>query len=389
MQLKLKTSQFQGLVTKSIKGASNNKMIPVTSFLGIELKANTLYLKTTDGTNYLTVICEKVEGQDFSVTVMEELFSKLVAKTTSDYITLDYNGSELKFIGNGTYNLEIPLDEEGAPVAFPTYNFNTELPKKTIQTTTVKNIIQFNKPALATTLELPAIINYYCSDKVVSADIFNICVNKTNLWSDQARLISPTIMELLALNTSENITVQFADDGSALFSTPEMVLYGKVAEGVEEYPIDAAMQFVDTQFPSVCKLPKSALLNVLDRLSLFISDFETNGVFLTFTTDGLEITSNTNAKELIKYAASERFAPYTCYANVPSLVAQINSHVSETIELHYGQGDVLKLTDGNITQVVALMEDPRTSGNEEVSEEDFAEGEEIGEVDSTEPPFEV
>lgn len=373
MQLKLKTAKFQELVAKAIKGASNNKMIPVTSFLGIQLKSNNLYLNTTDGTNFLTVCAEKVDGQDFSVTVMADLFSKLVAKTTSEYITLDFDGTNFKFTGNGTYNLELPLDEEGSPVCFPDYTFDDSLPKTIIHTSTIKNIIQFNKPALATTLEFPAIINYYCKDVVVSADVFTICINKTKLWEDTARLISPVVMDLLALNTTENIEVQF-DNNCVRFTTPELVVFGKLSDGVDDYPIDNAMAFENEQFPSSCKLPKSAVLNVLERLSLFISDFENNGVYLTFTADGLIMESNgSNAKELIKYAGSTSFKPYTCYASVPSLRSQIASHMGETIELHYGHDSAIKITDGNITQVIALMEDPRTSGADEYEEENISE----------------
>ena len=46
-----------------------------------------------------------------NVEVQAELFSKLVAKTTTETITLTLKESSLEVKGNGTYNIELPLDE--------------------------------------------------------------------------------------------------------------------------------------------------------------------------------------------------------------------------------------------------------------------------------------
>ena len=56
MKLKIKTLKMQEMVSKAIKGASGNKMIPITSLMAIELKENVLTLTTTDASNYVKII---------------------------------------------------------------------------------------------------------------------------------------------------------------------------------------------------------------------------------------------------------------------------------------------------------------------------------------------
>ena len=87
--MKISTKLLQDMISKAIKGAGNNKMIPITSLLVIEVLANKLTLKTTDGSNYL-YISEMLEGDyaEFYSIVNAEVFAKLVSKTTSEYIEL-------------------------------------------------------------------------------------------------------------------------------------------------------------------------------------------------------------------------------------------------------------------------------------------------------------
>lgn len=55
MKLQIKTTKLQEMLARAIKGASNNKLIPLTSLIAISLKDGELTLITTDATNYLYV----------------------------------------------------------------------------------------------------------------------------------------------------------------------------------------------------------------------------------------------------------------------------------------------------------------------------------------------
>lgn len=364
MKFKVTTQVLQDMVAKAVKGATNNKMIPITSLLAIELKEGVLTLTTTDGTNTLKVIKPDVIGDDFYAAVPEDIFSKLVSKTTTDSISLTLLENCLEVKGNGTYRIELPLDEEGKLIKFPNIVFDESIPASKIQLTTIKQILATNKAALAETMETPCLTGYYCGkDEVISTDTFKVCGNSIGVF-DEPILISPEMMNLLSLMEDENIEVR-KSEGKILFTTPSVVVYGSELEGIEDYPVEAIHAYLDTEFGSMCKLPRTALLNVLDRLSLFISTYDKNGLFLTFTLEGLMISSKkSNGTELIKYQSSENFTPFTCCIDIELFKSQVSAQSGEIVELWYGHDKAIKMVFGKVTQIVALLEDERTSAGE-------------------------
>lgn len=358
MKLKVKTEVFRSLITKASKASTNNKMIPLTGLMNIELKDGVLNITTSDAVNFFTLKEADIDGDNFSVVVLVDLFSKLVSKTTSEYITLDYVDGKLSFIGNGTYAIDLPLDEEGRPITYPNYDTSfANSQSGTIKLATIKSIILANKPALAVSMEVPYLTGYYCTkDKVVSADSFNICINKVETFPEDV-LISPIVFDLLSLSESEDISYEFTET-AIIFKTAKMTLCTKNMKGKEDYPIDAVTGYIDNEFPSKCTLPKTALINVLDRLSLFISNFDVNGVYLNFTNEGVKISSvNGSGYELIPYQGSENFAPYSCKVVVDATKKQIAARNGESINICYGIDGALKFVDNNVIQIIALMED--------------------------------
>lgn len=358
MKLKLKTLKLQEMVSKAVKGASNNKMIPITGLMAIVLKDGVLTLITTDATNTLKVIENKVEGEDFYVVVQTDIFSKLVAKITTETITLTLKENSLEVKGNGTYSIELPLDEEGQLIKFPEYKFDTKVEKSEINLSTVKVLLNANKAALAETMEVPCLTGYYFDDKVITTDTFKVCSTDIKVFPDKV-LLPAELMELLALMDEEKITVQISGN-KILFSTNNVIVFGSQLEGIEDYPSEAINAYLETEFKSVCRLPKGAVLNLLDRLALFVATYDKNGVYLTFTKDGVIFSSKrSNGTELIKYQGSENFQPFTCCADIELLRSQISAQTEEVVELWYGHDKAVKMISGKITQIVALLEDDR------------------------------
>lgn len=357
MKLKVKTDLLKDMVNKASKCSTGNKMIPLTSLMSIVAKDGKISITTSDAVNFFTLTEDAEVMEPFSVVVTVELFSKLVAKTTSDFITLELDGTAFSFTGNGTYQIELPLDEEGQLIVFPSNDFTGESISGTLKLAVVKSIILANKPALAVGMEAPHLTGYCCAKKnVLSADTFNICINAVETFPESV-LISPIVFDLLSLSDTEDIAYEFTKD-VIVFTTPKIRLYARTMRGLEEYPIDTIEGYLETEFPSKCVLPKTMFLNVLDRLSLFISDLDTNGVYINFTKEGAKVFSTrNNAVELIPYQGSENFSPYTCLVQIDALKKQISARTGEVVHVHYGIEGAIKLVDNNITQIVALIED--------------------------------
>lgn len=358
MKLTVQTSLLQQLVAKAVKGASNNKMIPITSLMAIEYKNGLLTLTTTDATNTLKVFQKVPEQPDLYVVVPADIFSKLVARTTTENITLELKQDSLEMCGNGKYNLNLPLDEGGNLIRFPedltTFNNN----EVAIKSTDIKKLLTTNKAALAQTLEIPCITGYYCGNgEVITTDTFKVCHSEVKLFS-QPVLLPPELVELLALADEEVIKAYRGSNGKILFTTPTMSVCGVELEDIGEYPIKPIRGFLDAGFPSVCTLNRTALLDVLNRLSLFVAPYDNNALSMTFNNDGVMISSKkSNGTETIKYETSKDFKPYTCWIDIQLFASQVAAQTTDTVELWYGHDIAIKMVSEGVTQIVVLIED--------------------------------
>lgn len=365
-QMKIATEKFRDMVARASRGASENKLLPITSLMSFELKDNVLTLTTTDTANTLKVISDKVEGDNMKAVIPANLFSKLIEKTTSESITIKLTEDSLEVQGNGTYNIPLVMDEDGL-VQFPEYKFEKKGEPEIINLTSIKNILSINKAATAKTIDTPFLCGYYIGERVISTDELVICFNDFRLLKEDV-LISPEMMELLGLNTEEKIKCYYSD-GYFLFETSNIVLYGAEHDGKDLFPVEEITGYLDEEFRSMCKLPKILLQSVIDRLSLFIEPYDKNGAYFTFTKEGVRVTSKKSSSvELIAYQESKNFAPFLCCVDIPMLKAQIDANPGETIELWYGHEAAIKMTSGKVTQVIALLEDDSlevSSGNDE------------------------
>lgn len=360
MKMTINTSTLQNMVAKSMKGASCNKMIPLTGLMAIELKDHLLTLITTDATNYLYVREGKVEGDDFYVVIQADMFAKLISKLTCEKVSLELKDNTLMVKGNGKYSIELPLDEEGELIKYPNplESVSGTLPENHINLSTIKLILNTAKAALADTLEVPCYTGYYVGNKVVATDTYKICGINIKLW-DEPALVSPEMMSLLDIFTEEKFVV-CRNGNIMIFESSNCTVYGTLMDSIDDYQIEAIDGLLEQGFDSSCKLTKSALLQLLDRLALFVSPYDKNGVYLTFTRDGLQIESKqANSVELIPYAESENFRAFTCCVDIEMLHSQVKANTGDSITIHYGEDNAIKLTDGNVTQVVALLEDDR------------------------------
>lgn len=361
MKLTLKTEKLKEMVSRAVKGVGNNKLIPLTSLMAIEVKDNKLTLITTDATNYLYVSEDKVVANDFYVVVDANVFSKLISKMTCENVTLEVSSGiwVLNVKGNGNYKIELPLDENGEPIKYPDPVDKLDLSsasEKTVNRTTIQVILESIKPALAVTLESPCYTGYYVGDQVVATDTYKIASMDIDLFGAK-RLVSPEFMDLLSVINAEKISV-YMTDTDIVCSTPDCVVYGKFMEGIEDYAIDAIMGLVDTEIDSFCSVPKNAILQLLDRLSLFVGTYDKNAINLTFTQNGLQVSSKAaSGVEIIDYVASSDFKPFTCAVDIQMLTQEIKAIQNDVIELYYGEDNAIKMTDGNITIIVALLED--------------------------------
>lgn len=356
--MKIATNLLKEVVNNSLKGTSNNALIPITQMIGIKLNNNKLHLLSTDMTNTLEMTLDKVLGDDIDITVEAEKFGKLISKMTSPEIDLSVKDDVLIVKGNGTYKIPLISDEEGL-VSFPEIPKIEATEQLTVKLSSIMSAFNINKSALAKTLEQPCLTGYYCGDNVISTDSMVITFNKFNMFnSKQPLLISPQMMNLMSLFKNEDIKVTLGGADELIIYDDNIMIYGTLLEGIEDYPVEEISRYLDVAFDSYCKIPKALLLSVLDRLQLFIEPYDKNGAYFNFTRKGLNIHSRKDAStETINYIESHEFKPFTCLVDIPMLKEQLQAYPEDTVKLWYGDDNAIKLECGKVIQVIALLED--------------------------------
>lgn len=356
--MKINTEQFKELISKAIKGASDNKLIPITQLMGIKKIGGVISLITTDTTNYLYVE-GKVDSsdEDFEVTVYVDQFSKLISKMTSKEVSLTINDGILSIKGNGTYTLELPLDENGELIKYPSpidtlSDVNTD---NVLAISNVRLVIDSVKPSLATSMEIPALTNYYVGDKVVASDRCSIaCYNTDILGKDEELLISSQLMDLLGLmNNDISYVITYT---YMLFKSDNITVYSKRTYNASDFPISTINALMTKQFGSNCKVNKNEFIALLDRMSLFVSKYDDKAIRLSFEKDGIRVFNKAaKSNELIPYMQSVDYTEYTCLIDIDILMSQLKAYASDAVEIHYNNEFVIKFVDGNIIQIIALM----------------------------------
>lgn len=359
MKFTVKTFVLQEMMSKAVKGASLNRMLPLTSMLCIKLENNKLTLITTDMTNYLYISENNISGDDFSIVIPVDQFSKLIAKMTCEDVTLYFDEESLHVIGNGDYTIGLPIDEQGKLLTFPDPMSELQLGEKVyrISKVDIDKILTTVKPALSTLYEVPCYRGYRVGEEVIGTDTYTLCSFDRSLFEGEEVLVPPELVNLLSVMDSDYIQAQKIDD-VLVFQTDNCTVYGREMEGLDDYNIDAIKRLLGQSFEHKCKVRKADLLNVLDRLSLFVGKYDDNGVYLTFNEDNIKFVSKqSNAFESVLYSESTEFFPFSCCINIQTLITQVKSHSADSIEIWYGDTNTIKIVDGDITQIIALLAD--------------------------------
>jgi len=358
-----KTTKLQEMTTKASKGVGNNKLKPLTELIAIKVEDNALILLTTDGDNFL-YITEQVDSDDFYAVVQANQFVKLISKLTSEDVSLDVVNNCLEVRGNGNYKIPVEIDATtGEIVEYPD-------PFKKLRdedldmvgalgTQDIANILRALKPSLSTTMELPQYINYYLGDTAIATDTDTVgCYHKA--LATTPVLVSPQAVDILGVYTSEEVLNIYKNNNRLLFCGDGFTLISYAMPGVEKYAISKIMSHVGTDYPYKSKLPKQDLVQALERLSLFVSPYDEDTVYLRFGVDGnsLQLSSKqSDSVECISYIESNTDMGFECAVYFSMLTAQVKATTGDTVEISYGASKSIKLDDTacNVTSILCLV----------------------------------
>ena len=361
MKLQIETSKLQDMVAKAAHCVSNNKLIPITSLIELRVTGTGEFLlTTTDGTNLFYVrFPQAVDCESFELSVFADLFIKLVQKITSKEITITTEGNVLVVEGNGTYKLELPLDQ-GKVIVFPS-KFNGEVfdmpVYDEIDLSAIDGIISSNKASLATDMQYPVLTGYYFGDDVVTSNRKTVCWLKKSVLKHPT-VFPPIILDLLSVCSGDTAYVYYvSDDKMFIIKCDNELIVAPEFSADTPFPIEVLGKLIEQDFVSTCTLSRKDLLNILDRMALFVTAYDKKGIDLTFTEQGLVVSSKkSSGTELVPYKTIENFAQFSCSINIEYLQAHLSAKDDDDVELSFGADKAIKLVTGDFIQIVALLE---------------------------------
>lgn len=360
--MRIKTEQLKTLVSKASVGVGGNKLIPITELMGIKSGNGKMLLETTDGDNYVYVDSDVDTKDGIEVVVFAEQFAKLIGKLTSEYVSLDIEDGNLVVKANGTYTIELPLDENGEMIKYPDpiSSVVRDVESCEVSIADVKNAVDVAKSSLATTLERPALTNYYVGDSIFATDGCIVTEYRTKLFNAE-QMVSPKFMDILSSFTTSSANVEILDD-CIIAKSDGMSVYCKVTEDTGDYALDEVKQFVGTKFNNQCKVDKSQLVSAIDRIALFVDKYDNDAIRLEFENDSIIVSNvKSGSSEQIEYKErktknKKKFEPSEVYINASMLMEQLKAYPGEVITIEHGTDFAISLVSEQTTQIVSLME---------------------------------
>lgn len=357
-QLSLPTTKLQAIIANAIKGAGEDKMVLLTNLMCIQVKDNKLTVITTDGVNY-TYVMDNVESEDFYAVVPVSTFSKLISRLTCDDVAILVDSDKMTVRGNGRYAIELPLNEEGEPIVFPDpmQKFNMNAVDTTIPAGVIQQILKTAKASLSVDLDTPCYCGYYMGKNIVATDTSKICgINIATF--DSPVLLNASTVDILGIIPEESVDV-YRNGKKLLFKADKFAVHTEIMDGMQDYQIDTLNSFLDDSYDNFGVIKKADLLQLLNRLSLFVGVYDDDCIRLTFSKNGLLISSKQadSSEQLSWIVYNSTSSDFTCCINIKMFLSQVKASAGDTIEIQFGKENAIKMVDGNITQVLALEDD--------------------------------
>lgn len=348
MEFTINTAKLANILTKVEKGTGSSKILPITEYFRIETGVNGLLITSTDNVNFITYFVNDIETEEDEAIVKASEFVKLIQKTTVPQVTITKKEKHLEVKGNGTYKIALYEGE-----AYPEYEFNFEAPSTQIETSALRRMFSVNESAIAKDMIMPCLTGYNVGETCITTDGVKMCINSTPIFN-QPILITQDLANLLGTLFEEKVNIQ-KDENKILFKTESIIIFGTELAGIEEYP--DITPILEVPYDNRVSVKKEELLQVLDRLGIFVDPFDNNGVKFDFAADGLVVQDiKGNSVETIEYKDANIAVNGVHVVNLKYITDIIKAVVADEVKIYFGEELPLKVEEGNVTLILSTMD---------------------------------
>lgn len=358
MKVEFKTDILVDLVNKAYKGVGNNKLIPITSLIGLQFAEDGFYVRSYDGLNEVVIKDSSIK-RDYDlnheeVVVNANILKALLDKITTDKIYLELDTNRLIITGNGEYILDIVYDED-IPLTMkrlPFDDFNCET--YTIKKNDLLVAITSNEASVDLNNQIVCETGALFSKKLITTDEILATLTNVELVKDKKFLFSYSTLHLVDIFNKDELI--FKVNGNS-FKLTDGVNYivGNFVQGVDEYPEESLLSLFGDDLSCV-GVKTQELVNALNRLSIFVKAFDRDDLNLILEKNTLTLKTNlSNAVETLKVTGD---APDYKEFNVSltKFLSQLSHIEDEEILLRYNSGAFIRFDTTNSIYLIAEVE---------------------------------
>lgn len=364
MKIEIGLDKIRNLTTKAYKGVSNNRLAPVTSLMGLEFGPDGFVIRTFDGENHVVVKDRSFKTDEKSnITINAEIFKNLIDKVTTDKVGLEIKDRFLEVTANGTYRIEIVYDDDKV---LTMKNVDNDLDKEgAVEVKVDRKVLQaaldYNEVSAAKTTEVLFETGAFMGKDIITTDEVLATITHKEFIPNNRFLFKYSTLHLIDIFDKDELTFKYCANGTVYdfaLTDGNNLVRGVTMEGAADYPVKELTDLVMGGSTTIyCEVETAKILEILDRLSIFVTPYDNDRVDLSFTNSSLAISSKQSK-------AVEKIVPVSQYYDHDVLISlsltpfkmQLSTIKDKTIKLYYGSEQSVRIGTAEADYLIATIQ---------------------------------
>jgi hypothetical protein len=365
----IRSEDLKEVCSKILTAVDSTELSLVTETLELFAIGDVLTVSVTNREYYAEVNFKLEDVQAFHATVNAMLFLKLVSQITTDTITLSVEDNALIVKGNGTYKLPLIFDGDNL-LSLPKIEIENPTATFPVSADTLNSILKFNSKELTKgTISKPVQKLYYMDELGAITFTSGACVNSFSLPQPIKVLLNGRLVKLFKLFKEGNVEFTLGYDAisddiiqtKVRFSNGEVTITAILSCDdtlINSVPVKSIRGRANNDYPYSINISKAALLQTINRLTLFNN---TENAFVkpygTFEFGSESVTvydsKHENCEE-IDYTneTSKVDGVYEAVFNLSDLKTTLETCVEPYLCMSFGDGSAMVISRGNVKNVL-------------------------------------
>jgi hypothetical protein len=362
----VKVSQFQEVCKKILEAVDSSGIGLVSETLELELINKKLHLNVTNNEYYVTVSIDVDYSGEFHAVVNASLFLSLISKLTTADMQMTIKDNSLVIKSNGNYKIPL-IFENDTIVKLPKITIGEVTSNFKISNETLQSVLKFNSKELQKS-GIKKVVQkmFYIDEKGAITFTNGACVNSFTLQKPIKILLTEKIVKLFKLFLSEEVEFTLGADVTAnktiqtkaQFKDKNVeitTILSSDSSLINSVPVEAIRGLSSSAFPHSVVLEKRAVLDAINRLSLFDkSNVVTLYTYMSFSKDGLSIydTRKNNHEEIAVVNGFKSDEPYELILDTNDFRITLETNNDQYVTLNFGNKKAVVIERPNVKNIL-------------------------------------